>query len=44
MKTESKVLASFIAAAVWADGEYNEFEKKSAQLSSEVIVNFIQTL
>ena len=24
--------------------EYNEFEKKSAQLSSEVIVNFIQTL
>jgi hypothetical protein len=27
MKTESKVLASFIAAAVWADGEYNEFEK-----------------
>ena len=28
MKTESKVLASFIAAAVWADGEYNEFEKE----------------
>ena len=24
--------------------EYNEFEKKSAQLSSEVIINFIQTL
>ena len=28
MKTESKVLASFIAAAIWADGEYNEFEKE----------------
>ena len=28
MKTGSKVLASFIAAAIWADGEYNEFEKE----------------
>lgn len=28
MKTRSKVLASFIAAAIWADGEYNEFEKE----------------
>jgi len=27
MKTESKVLASFLAAAVWADGEYDENEK-----------------
>lgn len=28
MKTGSKVLASFIAAAIWADGEYNAFEKE----------------
>ena len=28
MKTKSKVLASFLAAAVWADGEYDEFEQQ----------------
>lgn len=28
MKTKSNVLAAFLAAAVWADGEYNEFEKE----------------
>ena len=28
MKTESKVLATFLAAAVWADGEYNELEQE----------------
>ena len=28
MKTESKVLATFLAAAVWSDGEYNEFEQE----------------
>ena len=28
MKTNSKVLASFLAAAVWADGEYNEMEQE----------------
>ena len=28
MKTESKVLATFLAAAVWEDGEYNEFEQE----------------
>ena len=28
METESKVLATFLAAAVWADGEYNEFEQE----------------
>lgn len=28
MKTKSNVLATFLAAAVWADGEYNEFEKE----------------
>ena len=28
MKTESKILATFLAAAVWADGEYNEFEQE----------------
>ena len=27
MKTYSKALASFLAAAVWADGEYCEFEQ-----------------
>ena len=27
MKTNSKTLASFLAAAVWADGEYCEFEQ-----------------
>lgn len=27
MKTDSKALASFLAAAVWADGEYCEFEQ-----------------
>ena len=27
MKTNSKALASFLAAAVWADGEYCEFEQ-----------------
>lgn len=33
MKTKSKVLASFLAAAVWADGEYDEFEQ---QLTEEL--------
>ena len=28
MKTKSKVLSSFFAAAIWADGEYDEFEKE----------------
>lgn len=28
MKTDVKILSSFLAAAVWADGEYNEFEKE----------------
>ena len=27
MKTNSKALASFLAAAIWADGEYCEFEQ-----------------
>ena len=27
MKTDIKILSSFLAAAVWADGEYDEFEK-----------------
>ena len=30
MKTNSKALASFLAAAVWADGEYCEFEQSLA--------------
>lgn len=28
MKTDSKILASFLAASIWADGEYDEFEKQ----------------
>lgn len=28
MKTDPKILSSFLAAAVWADGEYDEFEKE----------------
>jgi len=28
MKTDLKVLSSFLAAAVWADGEYDEFEQE----------------
>lgn len=28
MKTDIKILSSFLAAAVWADGEYDEFEKE----------------
>ena len=28
MKTDVKILSSFLAAAVWADGEYDEFEKE----------------
>lgn len=31
MKTDPKVLSSFLAAAVWADGEYDEFEKEFVQ-------------
>lgn len=37
MKTKSEVLASFLAAAVWADGEYDEFEQSFvADLSDEL--------
>lgn len=28
MKTDVKILSSFLAAAIWADGEYDEFEKE----------------
>lgn len=37
MKTNSKVLASFLAAAVWADGEYNEYEKELVAEIGEVL-------
>ncbi|MBO5719341.1 MAG: hypothetical protein J6R71_06960 [Bacteroidales bacterium] len=37
MKTDSKVLASFLAAAVWADGEYNEYEKELVAEIGEVL-------
>ena len=35
MKTKSKVLASFLAAAVWADGEYDEFEQELTEEFAE---------
>ena len=37
MKTKSKVLASFLAAAVWADGEYDEFEKQLVEEMAEAL-------
>lgn len=43
MKTDSKILASFLAAAVWADGEYDELEKDFiAELTEELGVNTLQ--
>ena len=37
MKTDPKILSSFLAAAVWADGEYDEFEKEFvADLAGEL--------
>ena len=37
MKTDSKILASILAAAVWADGEYDELEKDFvAEVSEEL--------
>lgn len=43
MKTDSKILASFLAAAVWADGEYDEFEKEFvAEIAEELGVNTLQ--
>jgi len=35
MKTKSKVLSSFLAAAVWADGQYDEFEKELVEELAE---------
>ena len=35
MKTDIKILSSFLAAAVWADGEYDEFEKELVKDLSE---------
>ncbi len=37
MKTNSKALASFLAAAVWADGEYCEFEQSLAAEMGELL-------
>lgn len=43
MKTDSKILASFLAAAVWADGEYDEFEKEFvAEIGDELKVKTLQ--
>ena len=37
MKTDPKILSTFLAAAVWADGEYDEFEKEfTKDLASEL--------
>ncbi|MCQ2605996.1 MAG: hypothetical protein MJ204_05590 [Bacteroidales bacterium] len=37
MKTSSKTLSSFLAAAVWADGEYDEFEKEFVAQVGEIL-------
>lgn len=37
MKTKSKVLSSFLAAAIWADGEYDEFEKQLVEEMAEAL-------
>ena len=37
MKTKSKVLSSFLAAAIWADGEYDEFEKELVEEMAEAL-------
>lgn len=43
MKTDSKILASYLAAAVWADGEYDEFEKEFVEeIAEELGVNTLQ--
>lgn len=43
MKTDSKILASFLAAAVWADGEYDEFEKEFVvEIGDELKVKTLQ--
>lgn len=35
MKTDPKILSTFLAAAIWADGEYDEFEKEFVNDLSE---------
>lgn len=37
MKTDIKTIASFIAAAVWADAEYNEAEKEAVKEVAEAL-------
>ena len=37
MKTDIKTIASFIAAAVWADAEYNEAEKEAVKEIAEAL-------
>ena len=37
MKTDIKTIASFIAAAVWADAEYNEDEKEAVKEIAEAL-------
>lgn len=37
MKTNSKTLSSFLSAAVWADGEFDEFEKEFVAEIGEVL-------
>lgn len=35
MKTDPKILSTFLAAAIWADGKYDEFEKEFVNDLSE---------
>ena len=37
MKTDIKTIASFIAAAIWADAEYNEAEKEAVKEIAEAL-------
>lgn len=44
MKTDSKIMSSFLAAAVWADGEYDEFEQEFVKdLAEELEIPTLST-
>lgn len=45
MKTDPKILSTFLAAAIWADGEYDEFEKEFVNdLSEELEVTTLPVI
>ena len=45
MKTDPKVLSTFLAAAIWADGEYDEFEKELGKdLADELEISTLPVL